>query len=430
MGRRDLAVLACLAAAAAACPAAFAEEFQGGDLRWSLSGEARFRPEYRDNLDLDSSADDDMRQGFMRLRLGFTVEIRDDYRVLVQAQDSREAGIEASTASNEKNLDLHQGYLEVRKAGVEGLSLVLGRQEMKYGDERILGAFGWNNVGRSFDGGRARYARDRFWADAFFMRVSSGTAGGATTGSHLYGTYLSFAPRKGSAYEVYGLAFDDSARLPGETADPNRPRTWGDTAAAALGGRIKDRFGRLDLTVEAAAERGRVRGDDLSALAFAAVAGLNLGGSVKVRPFAGYEHATGDEDPADGEKEEFFNFFPTNHPHYGYMDLWGWRNLRGPLAGVSVAGGRHFAQAKVHDFALDEAAGPWKDAAGNLLAADPAGRSGRSVGVEADLTYRFAWREKASLEVGLSRFEPGRFARLNRGDDPSHWGYVQVTVAF
>jgi hypothetical protein len=52
------------------------------------------------------------------------------------------------------------------------------------------------------------------------------------------------------------------------------------------------------------------------------------------------------------------------------------------------------------------------------------------VGDEVDLTYRFDWREKAKVEVGLSRFWPGRFAENTRGGDPSDWGYVQLTWGF
>jgi len=95
---------------------------------WSLFGEARFRPEYRDNFDLDPGVDDARSQGFMRLRLGVRLAYKDDYKLVVQIQDSRVAGEEASTASNEKNLDLHQGYLEVA-AGRSGVTFALGRQE-------------------------------------------------------------------------------------------------------------------------------------------------------------------------------------------------------------------------------------------------------------------------------------------------------------
>ncbi|MBI4168459.1 MAG: alginate export family protein [Acidobacteria bacterium] len=394
------------------------------DLAWSLSGEARFRPEWRDDADLDRDVDDDTRLAYMRIRIGLNLAYREEYRLFVQAQDSRAAGQEASSATNERNLDLHQGYLEATLGEGRRLTLTLGRQELAYGDDRLIGAFGWDNVGRAFDGLRARFAGTRLWIDGFLARVTSRTSGPATEGSDLYGVYARIAPRPGAEYDVYGIGFQDSVLAAGETGAP------GSTRIHALGGRAKDRFGRFDFRVEAVAERGTFRGDDLRAHAAAAQAGLTWGKDAKTRFFAGYDFATGDRDPADGERQEFFNFFPTNHPHYGYADLEGWRNLESPYAGVSFTRGRHFGQARTHRFRLDEAAGPWKDAGGIQLGLDPLGASGTDVGVELDLTYRFAWSAKATLEVGYSRFEPRRFARLKRGDDALDWGYVMATFGF
>ncbi|HXH28226.1 MAG TPA: alginate export family protein, partial [Candidatus Polarisedimenticolia bacterium] len=375
-------------------PSARADE---ADVRWVLSGEARLRPEWRDNADLDAAADDDSRLGFMRLRVGFEAIVRKDYRLFVQAQDSRIAGEETSTASDQKNLDLHQGLLDITLTASRRLSLTVGRQEWSYGDERLIGAFGWDNVGRAFDGARLRYALPRFRLDGLWARISSVTTGAATTGSDLYGAYAQAAPRPGAEYEGYWLEFADHLAAPGETG------ATGDTRIDALGGRVKDRYGRLDLRAEAVMERGHEQGDSLSAFAAGAQAGLSWGQATTLRPFGGYDYASGDRDPADGRRQEFFNFFPTNHPHYGYIDYEGWRNLRSYYGGISVTRGRHFAQAKVHHFGLQKARGPWKSAGGAVLGFDPTGRSGTSVGREIDLTYRYAWRRGLSLEAGYSR---------------------------
>jgi len=63
--------MTCLAALGAAwCPALADVEGKTGDLAWKLSAEARFRPEWREDLDLDSGVNDDSFKGFMRLRFG------------------------------------------------------------------------------------------------------------------------------------------------------------------------------------------------------------------------------------------------------------------------------------------------------------------------------------------------------------------------
>src|SRR5215472_3781352 len=67
--------------------------------------------------------------------------------------------------------DLHQGYVQL--GGIENmpLSLKVGRQELSYGDERLIGPFDWHNVGRSFDAAKLRYEHTNFWIDAFTGRV-------------------------------------------------------------------------------------------------------------------------------------------------------------------------------------------------------------------------------------------------------------------
>jgi hypothetical protein len=400
-------------------------------LSWGLSAEARFRPEWRQDADLDHRVDDDRRFGLMRLRLGLLLGYG-PWKIFAQAQDARVAGEEASTVANEQNLDLHQGWVEISKLAGDRLALTIGRQEWKYGDERMIGAFGWDNIGRSFDGVRGRVSGKRWFLDTLAARVTSvprteelsQPVAGPTTGSDLYGVYGHITPRQTSEYEPYALVFDDNVRFGGETG------TLGESLVNALGGRVKERWGHVDMTVEAAWETGEWRGDDLTAAAAAGVVGWTLGDPWKLRFYAGYDFATGDEDPADGEREEFFNFFPTNHPHYGYADYEGWRNLRSPHGGVSWNSGRHFVLGAYHRFLLEEEAGPWKDAAGNVLGFDPTGSSGTHVGGEWDLLYRLALMETAGLESGISLFQPGRFARRTRGDDPSCWASVMLTVSF
>ncbi len=422
MPRYKLIPLIAIVLASPVGPAEDAQETK--PFTWDLSGEARFRPEWRGDADLNSDQDDDTRFGFMRLRLGLEIGIGGRYKVFVQAQDSRVAGEEESTGSNEQNLDLHQGFVEM-KADAGGRWIVkLGRQELQYGDERLVGSFGWDNVGRSFDGAKVRYAREGFFLDGFYAQVANRIIEGATSGSDLIGVYAQVSPRRETELEGYALSFLDNLEDVGETG------TSDDSEVHAFGGRARDRRGRFDYVVEAVVETGDIHGDELSAHAAAAQAGYTWGDDTKVRGFAGYDLATGDDDPADGDQGEFFNFFPTNHIHYGYADYEGWRNIKSPYGGVSIDHGRQYGQVKVHRFMLHEEAGPWKSAGGAILGFDPTGMSGSDVGTEIDLTYRIKWKHNAALQGGLSRFEPGRFARLTRGEDPSYWGYVMFTLGF
>src|SRR5579884_3701624 len=116
----------------------------------SFGGEIRERYEFRDNADFNRNRNDTLSFIGSRIRLYAASDVTPDMNVFFQMQDSRLFGSEASTASNEKNLDLHQGFLVIRNIAGP-LTLTLGRQELVFGDQRLVGNFDWSNVGRSFD---------------------------------------------------------------------------------------------------------------------------------------------------------------------------------------------------------------------------------------------------------------------------------------
>jgi hypothetical protein len=68
-------------------------------------------------------------------------------------------------------VDLHQGFLKLGGGKDTPLSVKVGRQELSYGDERLIGAFDWDNIGRVFDAAKVRYEQSEFWVDAFTSRV-------------------------------------------------------------------------------------------------------------------------------------------------------------------------------------------------------------------------------------------------------------------
>src|SRR6185503_4441040 len=126
-----------------------------------------------------------------------------------------------------------------------------------------------------------------------------------------------------------------------------------------------------------------------AAHALALAAGYVFNARIRPALRVEWDLATGDGDPGDGRSREFNNLFPTNHPHYGFADIQGWRNmdaLRGTVALTPRTG--HLLSVDVHQFRLSEARGAWKDDAGDVLGQDPTGAAGRDIGRELDLLYR------------------------------------------
>ncbi len=87
-----------------------------------------------------------------------------------------------SLTETDRDLNLYQGYLALGNQKEFPLSLKVGRQELSYGDQRLLGAFKWNNDGRTFDAIKVRYQNVLFGVDLFSGGVvyvaAIGRAGG------------------------------------------------------------------------------------------------------------------------------------------------------------------------------------------------------------------------------------------------------------
>ena len=132
------------AAAVLATPAA------GQDTPLDLSGEIRVRTQWERGI-VGRQAE---AATLLRTRLRLHAPVTPVLGVVIQFQDSRIFGEETSTLldGSADQIDLHQAYVRLMGSvlGVP-LSVIAGRQEVVFGNERMLGAVGWSNTGRSFD---------------------------------------------------------------------------------------------------------------------------------------------------------------------------------------------------------------------------------------------------------------------------------------
>jgi len=116
-----------------------------------FSGQIRQRYEMVDKDFSDSTGFNN--QNYLRTRFAVTYK-NEDVTTFVQLQDSRIFGTETSTLTDgtADMLDLHQAYFKLNNIYNLPLSVKAGRFEAVYGPQRLIGAVGWHNVGRSFDG--------------------------------------------------------------------------------------------------------------------------------------------------------------------------------------------------------------------------------------------------------------------------------------
>ncbi|HEY2329215.1 MAG TPA: alginate export family protein, partial [Verrucomicrobiae bacterium] len=242
-------------------------------------------------------------------------------------------------------IDLHQAYVTVGNHKEFPLSVKAGRQELSYGEERLIGAFGWNNVGRSFDAVKLRWQNAWFGADFFsgFPVIPEDGQFDVDNGKDLLsGVYATSLKIPKTILDIYFLARNTENGAAGFAPNPQFPQPSA-RDIYTIGGRVKSKPGELDgwdYSVEGAYQFGDYRDPRLvvagnsprltqDAYMFVVQGGYTFT-DWWATPRLGveYSYGSGDSNPKDGTHGTFDNLFPTNHKFYGYMDFASLQNLQ------------------------------------------------------------------------------------------------------
>ncbi len=357
----------------------------------------------------------------MRVRAYLDAKPVEGLGIFLQPQFSREFAQEQSTvantgnATNNEDFDLHQGYIQRSNLGNHPLSLRLGRQELPYGDQRLIGAFGWSNVGRSFDAVKARWDWDHGWLDGFSSWIQSNP-----DNQFLSGLYGHWDKDEKTAYEAYLLSLNDK----------NSGFGGGDLNLYTIGGHLERKFGPWDYDSEIALQLGESGVKDVFAYAAHIDGGYTVDQEWQPRLGLEYNVASGDDSPNSGNVKTFNNLFPTNHDKYGYMDLVGWRNIHDGRASVQLKPTASVTTSlDYHLFFLMEPADGLYQASGIQLRAGSAEAS-HYVGQEIDTLLKYKWNSWANFLLGYSFFNAGDFLGDTGSAKDAHFLYAQLTATY
>ncbi|HEY5907230.1 MAG TPA: alginate export family protein [Vicinamibacteria bacterium] len=300
---------------------------------------------------------------FYRLRFGIgtgLIDIGKGLKVGLQFTPQA-AGVFGALGPNtvvDATLGLHEGYGRV--AGTY-MRFDAGRFELNYGDALVIGNLDWNEVGRSFDGVRARLSSSPTgaWLDLFATMVDEGRdpslTGPAAKGLgfgdgdlYFYGAYAAIGPAlmPGLDLDLYALAqgFHGVKNLKLAASDPMSPLYSRESATqVTFGARIKQKIKFLDYRVEAGLQTGsrpgavptvmpmvppptRQAAADVSAYHVDAEVGLNLFED-KLRLAAEGIYASGD-DAKSKKNEGWDELYPTAHKWLGLADVFHQRGVK------------------------------------------------------------------------------------------------------
>ena len=284
------------------------------------SGELRLRSEIdgRD-FDLDTRANS---YTLSRARLGALIRPAGNISVFLQVQDSRVFGSEPGTLANTANLDLHQGYFMVNGFLADEIDLKAGRMELNYGNQRLIGSVGWNNVGRSFDGGVLGLKFDRISIDILALNIREvhnyapvATPGAVQavrdTGHNLFGIYSMTKPVDTFNGDFYLLYEQDRARV-GEGNDRRLSRF-------TLGTWLRGTADSFSWQTESALQFGKTAGTDILAVMVTGELAFRPDNETISQLALGLDYLSG-TDPDETDYKTFDPVYHTGHKFYGFMD--------------------------------------------------------------------------------------------------------------
>jgi hypothetical protein len=395
----------------------------------TMRGEFRDRMEGGTNIAYTPGLDD--LYWLNRFRFDVNVKPNRRFEVLIQAQDARVAAkdIGSTTAPFRNPFDLRQAYADIGDTQRDAFTLKVGRQEMFFGEQRLVGHLTWVNAARSFDGVRATYRTKGITIDAFgtsVVRIIDGEFDKSGNGNRFVGSYASataWIPK--ATVEPYVFWRRDKAQR-SEHGDV------GDLSATTLGARWVGKLpASVDYGVEMAYQTGSLGPDAISAWAGHWIVGKTLGGAWKIRVAEEYNFASGDSNPSDGRRQTFDQLYPTGHDKLGLADQVGWKNIRDLRSMVELTPHRGWAvTASLHSWWLADAHDALYNAAGTAVARVPSGSAGSRVGDEIDVQTTHALTPQVQLAAGVAHVFPSRFLdTITPGADYTY-PFVMVTYVF
>ncbi len=385
----------------------------------------------------DPAGEDVNEVGWLRVSLQADADIAKDLRARVEIRDARASGQEPATNGQLQTAtggtDLKQGWFEADDLFGCGTRTRVGRQVLSYGDQRLLGELDWHTYGRSFDAALFSHLFEGpgTKVDLFAARVVERNFALAAPPPDnddrtLLGLYT-VTPKAlhHSDLDAYLLLVKDNLETAGEAGGMGNTTIW------TGGTRIVGARNALDWGTEWAIQRGELSGDRLSAWAGHARAGYTMA-DTGWTPRLGVEWdmATGDDDPADGDRESFQTLFPTNHDKYGILDVAAWQNLQAWRASVGLHPAKNWSiDADWWRLYVEDGDDAWYGANGVPIRGGAPGAS-KYLGSEADLVLSWRPNERMKVAVGGAQFFDGGFVRDTGGGNDSFWFYIRVQVWF
>ena len=350
----------------------------------------------------------------------------------VQARDAEVMGANPKnvTSSMKDAFDLAQAYIELRNADQGWFSLQVGRQQMLYGDERLVGRSDWSNASRSFDAVRLRLQSRAYGArvDVFASSVVKNyptSHDRILPGQNFYGMNLTFAKLVPKAtIEPYLYV----RTLPSVTGvDKLRGNERLFTSGFRTNGTLR---GGFDYKVRYSFQSGHLADDPIHAWGGYGVLGYTVSRQrLQPRFSIEYAYASGNKSMGNRVVGTFDQLYPTSHGQRGITDLFAEENIKDLKPAFDF---KPLRKAKVvimlNRLSLASRYDGLYDAHSVALIVKPpsGGALSSNIGTEADLYGTYDINPRLQFGAGIGHLYAGPFLKQNSAGASVTYPYIML----
>ncbi len=423
--------------------------------QFDISGQLRLRPEFRDGqgAPLAKGAPDAffisqrtrLNVSYSMYRLKFGLSLQD---VRVWGQDA--STINATTTQNNNGLQLHQAWAEIQLTDTtlknQVLSLKIGRQELVYDDQRLLGNLDWLQQGRSHDAALLKYEAGSWMAHlgaaynqnqqnasgTVYNPTPPGNYTASTNGGAMYKSMqFLYVGRRLAAGNFSFLFFSDQfSKYQMDTVNGAATKAFqsGIWARATTGLFFTNKFHLTTITASGYYQFGRTAtGQKLSAGLLSGTIQQDL--TTKLSLALGLDYTSGNSTSATSHT--FDPLYGTPHKFWGLMDFYYAASGfgRGGLVDAYVkinykTGERWLLSADLHQF---------NSASPVIVPGDP-GNTKKSFGQELDLVAVYRLTRQISFEGGYSHYwstsvlTSANVKNVPNARSDANWAYIMIDI--
>lgn len=370
------------------------------------NGQFRLRHE---NYDIYEGRSDKTDFSTMRLRVGMDFKIDEKRRIFISPQAVKNFGevyseaqsdgsVKDRTTSGDKfdsPLEFHEAYAEIPLSDIK---LKMGRQELAYGDNVILGNRNWTPNGQTFDAVKASIGFAGGELDLVYSKIVDTESDEVNDNDSLLFAYYKAIKTDNLNLDIYVIQHNEA--LDGVNND-----------SISYGFRYKQQFGNFGINTENIFQEFNEQEE--SGYSYNLVIDYKAG---KFKPFASYMSTS----------EDYDQLYTNRHKYNGIIDIVGRKNLDRVSAGTSYKASDklklklEYFQFKKHsdeDLAYNQATN--STLSGDINESD--------LGSEVDFVLTYSPTKGESFTLGYSEFHHGDYFEEQ---EVSKFGYLQYLLKF